>query len=91
MEEKWVSSRKYFHLKQFFFDFNSRMIFYNVDIEKEVKKKRTQKIITIFNSIFNNEKRKELIIINGRKVTFFSKILSTMISKKRKGKKKKKT
>ena len=66
------------------------MIFYNVDIEKEVKKKRTQKIITIFNSIFNNEKRKELIIINGRKVTFFSKILSTMISKKRKGKKKEK-
>ena len=61
------------------------------DIEKKVKKKGTQKIITIFNSIFNNEKRKELIIINGRKVTFFSKILSTMISKKRKGKKKKKT
>ena len=49
-----------------------RMIFYNVDIEKEVKKKKnTENYYAIFNGIFN-----KLIIVNGGKVTFFSKILS---------------
>ena len=72
MEEKWVSSRKYFHLKQFFLDFNSRMIFYNTWYRKRGEKKRnTENYYAIFNSIFN-----KLIIVNGGKVTFFSKILS---------------